>query len=80
MRTLSLEVIGWMSQVSYQVFRRISTLPLFLLIAVQIFDHSPSLLWSTNIRATLFAMDNQTSSYANAGGSVIVINPNGVPV
>lgn len=28
----------------------------------------------------MFAVDNQTNSYANVGGSVIVINPNGVPV
>ncbi|NOS69324.1 MAG: immunoglobulin domain-containing protein [Verrucomicrobia bacterium] len=80
MKTSSLEVNGWVFQVSHQVFQRFTFLPLLLLVAVQAFGQVPSLLWSTNIGATLFAVDNQTNSYANVGGSVIVINPNGVPV
>ncbi len=48
--------------------------------ATRVSAQAPVLLWSTNIGATLFAVDNQTNSYARVGGSVIVINPSGIPV
>lgn len=38
---------------------------------------APSLSWSTNPGATLFAVDLQTNAYANVGGKVIVISPAG---
>ena len=41
---------------------------------------APGLLWTTNIGAKLFAVDNQTNLYANAGGKVIVLNSSGVPL
>src|SRR5688572_12119094 len=41
---------------------------------------APGLLWSTNIGARLFAVDSQTNAYANAGGTVIVLTGNGVPL
>jgi len=41
---------------------------------------APGLLWSTNIGAQLFAVDDQTNLYANAGGKVIVLDSAGAPV
>ena len=38
---------------------------------------APTLAWSTNVGARLFAVDGQTNVYANAGGSVLVLNGNG---
>lgn len=38
---------------------------------------APSLLWTTNVGATLFAVDSQTNAYANVGGKVILISPAG---
>ena len=40
----------------------------------------PALLWRTNIGANLFAVDQQTNIYANAGGTVIKLNGDGVPL
>ena len=34
----------------------------------------PPLLWRMNIGANVFAVDEQTSIYANAGGTVIKLN------
>jgi len=39
----------------------------------------PPTLWRTNVSATLFAVDSQTNVYANANGSVITLNSQGVP-
>ena len=39
----------------------------------------PGLLWRTNAGASLFAVDEQTNLYANAGGTVIKLNSDGVP-
>ena len=41
---------------------------------------SPGLLWSTNLAANLFAVDEQTNVYASVGGSVIKLNGNGLPL
>jgi hypothetical protein len=40
----------------------------------------PALLWRTNIGANLFAVDQQTNIYANAGGTLIKLNGDGVPL
>ena len=40
----------------------------------------PGVLWSTNIHAQVFAVDNQTNVYADAGGIIITLNGAGVPV
>src|SRR4051812_28135754 len=39
----------------------------------------PSLLWRTNVNAALFVVDSQTNVYANANGTVITLNSQGVP-
>ena len=41
---------------------------------------TPGLLWSTNVGANLFAVDEQTNIYASVGGAVIKLNANGVPL
>jgi hypothetical protein len=41
---------------------------------------APAVLWSTNLNARVFAVDDQTNVYANVGGTVITINSAGVPV
>ncbi|HXS69181.1 MAG TPA: hypothetical protein VN761_10085 [Candidatus Polarisedimenticolia bacterium] len=40
---------------------------------------APSIVWRTNVNATLFAVDSQTNIYANANGTVITLNSRGVP-
>jgi len=40
---------------------------------------APSLIWSANIGAQLFAADAQTNVYASAGDTVIKLNGVGVP-
>ena len=40
----------------------------------------PSVVWRTNVTATLFAVDSQTNIYANANGTVIKLNSLGVPL
>ena len=40
---------------------------------------APSLMWSSDVNATLFAADAQTNVYANANGTVIVLDGNGQP-
>jgi len=37
-------------------------------------------LWTTNVGAGLFAVDNQTNVYANANGTIIVLSGAGIPV
>ena len=71
--------------ISPNVFARVLTRGMLAwclaaLLSFSAFAQAPVLLWSTNIGATLFAVDNQTNSYAYVAGKVIVINPNGVPV
>src|SRR5258706_575197 len=39
---------------------------------------APNLMWTTNIGARVFAVDDQTNVYANAGGSVIKLNGSGL--
>ena len=80
MKTSSPKVYGWVFQVSHQVFGRFAILPLLLLFAAQIFGQAPSLVWSTNIGATLFAIDANTNVYANVGGTVIKLSGDGVPL
>lgn len=41
---------------------------------------APGLLWTTNVGANVFAVDDQTNLYANANGVVIKLNGNGVPL
>ena len=48
-------------------------------IAVSVHAQAPGLLWTTNIGARLFAVDAQTNAYANVGGTVILLNGDGVP-
>ncbi len=38
---------------------------------------APDLLWTTNVGARLFAVDDQTNVYASTGGSVIELNASG---
>ena len=71
--------------ISPNVFARVLTRGMLAwclaaLLSFSAFAQAPVLLWSTSVGATLFAVDTQTNSYAYVGGSVIVINPNGVPV
>src|SRR5947209_7793601 len=39
---------------------------------------APDLMWTTNVGARVFAVDEQTNVYANAGGSVIKLNSSGL--
>lgn len=48
-----------------------------LLLGWQAHGQAPTVSWSTNVGATLFAVDAQTNVYANAGGTVIRLNANG---
>jgi hypothetical protein len=41
---------------------------------------APGLLWTTDVGARLFAVDDQTNLYANLGGKVIVLSSAGVPL
>ncbi len=41
---------------------------------------APGLLWRTNIGVRLFSVDAQTNVYANAGGTVIRLSGEGVPL
>ena len=41
---------------------------------------APGLMWSANIGARLFAVDDEANSYANVGGSVIKLSPTGIPL
>lgn len=41
---------------------------------------SPPLLWTTNIGARVFAVDEFTNVYANTNGTVIKLNSSGVPL
>lgn len=50
------------------------------LLALPASGQAPSLLWSTNLGAQVFAVDEQTNVYVNAGGSVIQLNAAGVPL
>ena len=51
-----------------------------MLLAVPAFGQAPGLLWSTNVGATLFAVDANTNLYANVGGTIIKLNAAGVPL
>ncbi len=64
-------------------WRRGWTVALVVLAALGTFTvraQSPAILWSTNIGARVFAVDAQTNVYANVGGSVIKLSPEGVPL
>jgi hypothetical protein len=50
---------------------------LALLLAGPAFGQAPALLWTTNIGATLFAVDADANAYANAGGAVIQLKSDG---
>src|SRR5512146_2712046 len=52
----------------------------FLSSAQHMWAQAPGLLWTTNVGARLFAVDEQTNVYANAGGTVIKLNASGVPL
>ncbi len=41
---------------------------------------TPTVLWSTNVGATAFAVDEQTNIFANSGGTVIKLTGAGVPI
>ena len=43
-------------------------------------SQAPGLLWSTNLGAQVFAVDEQTNVYASASGSVIQLSATGVPL
>lgn len=53
-------------------------LPLFLVASA--FAQAPGLLWTTDIGATLFAVDAQTNVYANVGTNVIKLSPSGLVI
>lgn len=53
---------------------------LTMLLTLRAPGQAPTLLWSANVGATLFAVDAQTNVYANAGGAVIKLDANGVPL
>lgn len=44
------------------------------------FAQAPGVVWSTNLGATLFAVDAQTNAHANVGGKVIAISSAGLPL
>ena len=69
-----------MIRLAHQFLPRVAIFALTLLLATQAFAQAPSLLWTTNIGATLFAVDSQTNVYANVGGSVIKLNKSGTPI
>lgn len=77
MKTSSLEASNQVVQVSQRNINRIAVVILTLLLGVQAFGQAPALLWTTNIGATLFAVDNQTNVYANVGTNVIKLSPSG---
>src|SRR5258708_7745133 len=43
------------------------------------YGQAPALLWTNNIGGQIFAVDDQTNVYANAGGTVTQLHGNGVP-
>ena len=45
-----------------------------------LYAQPPPLLWRTNMGANVFAVDEQTNIYANAGGTVTKLNGDGVPL
>src|SRR5439155_1495846 len=47
------------------------------LLVEQTSAQAPGLAWATNLGAQVFAVDGQTNVYANAGGTVFVLNGNG---
>src|SRR5438309_1733148 len=61
-------------------FPTVSLLLLAFLFPRWVQAQAPGLLWSTNLGATLFAVDAQTNAYANSGGTVFTINSAGVPI
>src|SRR3954468_11411702 len=58
----------------------VSVLLLLLSTAPSVRAQAPGVTWSTNIGARLFAVDDQTNAYANAGGTVIRLDPSGAPI
>src|SRR5438132_1343927 len=48
------------------------------LLVEQTCGQAPGLAWVTNLGAQVFAVDGQTNVYANAGGTVFVLNGNGL--
>jgi hypothetical protein len=51
-----------------------------LLSTQALWAQAPALLWTTNVGARVFAVDNQTNVYANASGSIIVLSSAGIPM
>jgi uncharacterized repeat protein (TIGR02543 family) len=41
---------------------------------------APALLWTNNLGATVFAVDDSTNVYAHANGTIFILNANGVPL
>jgi hypothetical protein len=41
---------------------------------------APAILWTTNVGASVFAVDDQTNLYANVNGTVIKLDANGNPL
>jgi len=63
-------------------FHRIWTITVIgsgLFCAASMHAQVPSVLWRTNVNATLFGVDSQTNVYANTNGTVITLNRLGIP-
>src|SRR5437868_4048433 len=58
---------------------RLLGLGTILFCAPGLYAQAPSLVWRTNVNASLFAMDSQTNVYANTNGTVITLNSLGIP-
>lgn len=74
------EVATWETVKSHYLPTITAVVVFAALATIRTFAQSPPLLWSTNIGATLFAVDADTNLYANAGGSVIKLNAAGIPL
>src|SRR6266853_1734712 len=64
-----------------KTFLRASLTPIFMLgLTSPLFAQQPSLVWTTNIGALVFAADSQTNVYAQARTNVIKVRGDGVPL
>ncbi len=64
-----------------KTFLRASLTPIFMLgLTSPLFAQQPSLVWTTNIGALVFAADSQTNVYAQANTKVIKVSGDGVPL
>src|ERR1700722_6397020 len=50
---------------------------LMFMMGLSAWGQAPGLMWSTNVGATLFALDTNGNTYATTNGSVIILNSSG---